>query len=210
MRIETISAAPGLAAFFPMVEGVVRLFYPFVEGAVHDLEQGKIIALFNNFSKRKAGDPSPLNELQTETAGFPDVFEPYMKTNWDGRRLKCVSMTIRGKDGKPAGLVCLNFDISVFDGFDQVMHQLRNVSPASGNPVELFDDSWEDKVQDFIRNYLNEHGLVREKMGSAEKQSLVRLLYEKGYLNYKYAAKVVAGLLGVSRATVYNYLKQDI
>ena len=42
------------------IQAIVELFHPFVEVAVHDLETGKIVALYNNLSGRKVGDTSPL------------------------------------------------------------------------------------------------------------------------------------------------------
>jgi predicted transcriptional regulator YheO len=209
MKIETIETHPELEAFYPVIEGVVKLFYPHVEGVVHDLRQGTVVALFNNFSKRKPGDRSPLKELGIRAEDFPDVFEPYMKINWDGKRLKCTSVTIRNSDGVPAGLICLNFDISAFDEIGQVLHVLQAVSRRSGNPADLSEDAWENKVRQFTQDYLNEQGLSQKQMTAGDKQTLVRLLYRKGYFNYKYAAKFISRFIGVSRATIYNYLKQD-
>jgi predicted transcriptional regulator YheO len=209
MKIETRGSNPSLERHYPFVEGVVRLFFPYVEGAVHDLRKGTIIALFNNFSKRQVGDRSPLKELGMKVREFPDVFEPYFKVNWDGKRLKCTSITVRDAVGTPIGLICLNFDISSFDRIGRVLHDLQTVSGVSGNPVDLFDDAWEGKVDDFVRGHLKERGLESKDMSSTEKQELVKALYRKGYFNYKYAVRLVSRMLGVSRATIYNYLKQD-
>ena len=58
--------------YFPIVQAVVELFHPYVEGAVHDLQTGKMVAIFNNFSKRKVGDKTPLKELKINTDKFRD------------------------------------------------------------------------------------------------------------------------------------------
>ncbi|MBN1781524.1 helix-turn-helix domain-containing protein [bacterium] len=189
------------------MQGIVTLFHPFVEGAIHDLESGEIVALYNNFSKRSVGDKSPLHELKVNTDQFPDVFEPYIKINWDGKKLKCISVTVRDGDGKPAGLICLNFDISMFGDFSRQLLEFLSVRTGAENPVDLFGDAWEDKLQAFIRDFLTENNLSESRMTSQDKQQLVRALYESGYFNYKYAVQVIARQLRISRATVYNYLK---
>src|ERR1700722_338034 len=97
----------------PMIEAMVELFHPFVEAAVHDLVEGKLVALYHNISQRKVGDPSPIKEFKLDVDDFPDRFAPYYKTNWDGRALKCTSITIRNHKGKPVGLICFNVDTSV-------------------------------------------------------------------------------------------------
>jgi len=207
MKVETIETNARLTHYFSTVRGVVELFYPFVEGAVHDLKSGQIIALFNNFSKRSVGDKSPLQELKVKVDQFPDVFDPYYKINWDGKKLKCTSITIRDSDNVPIGLICLNLDVSAFGEMNHVLQKFLSVGEQSGNPVDIYSEDWDEKIQRFIENYLKEKGLVLSTMSSQNKKGLVQCLYTKGYLNYKYAAKYIARCLHVSRATIYNYLK---
>ncbi len=40
----------------PLIKAIVELFHPFVEAAVHDLEKGKLVAIYHNMSQRKVGD----------------------------------------------------------------------------------------------------------------------------------------------------------
>ncbi|MBN2104255.1 PAS domain-containing protein [bacterium] len=207
MKIETIKKNAQLTPYFSTIRGVVELFYPFVEGAVHDLKSGQIVALFNNFSKRSVGDKSPLHELKVRVDQFPDVFQPYYKINWDGKKLKCTSITIRDSKNIPIGLICFNFDVSAFGEMSHVLQNFLSVGMKSSNPVDLYSDNWEEKTRTFIKHYLYEKGLILSKLSSQNKKDLVQCLYVKGYMNYKYAARYIARYLNVSRATIYNYLK---
>jgi len=207
MKTEIIQTESGLSDYFPFVRGVVELFYPFVEGAVHDLRSGQIVALFNNFSKRSVGDKTPLHELRVKTDEFPDVFKPYNKINWDGKKLKCTSITIRDSEKKPVGLICINFDVSAFAEINHLVENFLSVTVESGNPVDLYSDDWEEQIQGVIREYLKKNQLLLSKMSYHDKKMLVNHLYQKGYFNYKYAAKYIAEFLRISRATIYNYLK---
>jgi D-arginine utilization repressor len=200
---------PKAQALLPMVEGIVKLFYPFAEGAVHDLRQGKVVAIYNNISRRKVGDPSPITELGVEVKDFPDVFDPYYKTNWDGKRLKCVSVTIRDDAGQPVGLVCINFDTSVFNGLNVQLEKLLGLTDKQGlNPVDQFGEDWQRRVTDFIDAYAKAHNIAVAAMTTDQKADLVAQMYDHSLFNYRDAAAYVAKELDVSRTTVYNYLRK--
>jgi predicted transcriptional regulator YheO len=204
-----ISTHPNTVALMPLVEGITKLFYPFAEGAIHDLQQGKIVALYNNISRRKVGDPSAVTELGVDIKDFPDVFDPYYKTNWDGKRLKCTSVTIRDDSGYPIGLICINLDIGMFEGLNLQLEKLLALPSQNGmNPVEQFSENWQQQVSDFIDAYARKHNVAMGAMSTEQKASLVCEMYDHALFNYRDAAAYVAKQLHVSRTTVYNYLKK--
>lgn len=192
----------------PLIQAIVELFHPFVEAAVHDLEQGKLVAIYHNISQRKVGDPSPLKELKVDTKDFPAYFTPYYKQNWDGRPLKCTSITMRNKTGDPVGLICLNIDTSFFqDGYNLLENFLKTKSEAE-NPIEIFGSQCEEQAISVIQQYLDEKHLSLNHLNRDQKKDLVQQLYRKGIFNFKNAAPFIAKKLNTSRASVYNYIKQ--
>jgi predicted transcriptional regulator YheO len=200
---------PNAAVLMPLVEGIVKLFYPYAEGAIHDLQQGKVVALYNNISRRKVGDPSAVTELGIEVKDFPDVFDPYYKTNWDGKRLKCTSVTIRDDAGKPVGLVCINFDLSAFEGMNLQLEKLLGLTNKSGlNPVEQFSGNWQQQVSNFIDAYAQKHNVAVDAMSTSQKAMLVCEMYDHALFNYRDSAAYIAQQLRVSRTSIYNYLKK--
>ena len=198
-----------LRKYLPVIEGVTKLFYPYIEGALHDLRNGRIVALYNNISKRKVGDPSAINKfIEKHINEFPDIFEPYYKTNWDGKKLKCVSITIRDEKGIPIGLICLNFDASVFQNINLQLDKLVTLANSqSQNPIEQFTEDWQQRVNDCITNYLKENHTTLKILSKEQKQEVVNRLYNHGLFNYRKAVDYIGEQLSVSRATVYNYLK---
>lgn len=203
------SIHPNIVTYFPFLEGVVNLFYPYAEGAVHDLNQGRIVALYNNISKRKVGDPSAVTELGVEVKDFPDVFDPYYKTNWDGKQLKCVSMTIRDESNVPIGLLCINIDTSAFQVMNTQLEKFLSLTNKDGlNPVERFGTNWQQQVLDFIEAFARKHDVAVRAMAKEQKAQLVGEMYDHALFNYRDAATYVAQQLGVSRTTVYNYLRE--
>lgn len=196
-----------LQQYLPLIEGVVGLFSPFVEAAIHDLRTGRVVGIYNNISRRKVGDVSPLQELNLPVERFPDVFEPYYKTNWDGRKLKCTSITVRNEKREPIALICFNFDTTVFRDLQLNLAPLLEVKKEAENPIELFKDDWQEKINGFVKQWVNGEYAEIRSLPAEEKRKIVQRLYEHGLFNYKNAVVYVAGLLHISRASVYNYLK---
>ncbi|WP_068471460.1 helix-turn-helix transcriptional regulator [Candidatus Protochlamydia phocaeensis] len=196
-----------LRIYQPLIEALVKLFHPFVEVAVHDLKAGKIVALYHNISQRKVGDPTPLQELRIETSQFPAYFEPYYKRNWDGRPLKCTSITIRDQQQEAIGLICFNVDTRFFQEARQLLNVFLNVKDEGENPIELFGGDSQEQIQQFIQHYLHEHHLALSHLNRQQKKEMVLYLYAKGIFNYKNAIPSVAQYLKLSRASIYNYLK---
>lgn len=192
----------------PLIRAVVELFHPFVEVAVHDLQKGKVVAIYHNISQRKMGEPSPLKELQVEIKDFPDFFSPYYKQNWDGRSLKCTSITMRNKKGVPIGLICINADVSVFQDGCRLLQAFLKIKENAENPIEIFGSECEEQAENVIQQYLDEKHFSLNHLSRDQKKELVQRLYSKGVFNFKNAAPFVSKKLNTSRASVYNYIKQ--
>ncbi len=194
----------------PFIQAIVELFHPFAEAAVHDLEKGKIVAIYHNISQRKIGDPSPLKELQVNIQDFPDFFSPYYKENWDGRPLKCTSVTMRNQAGKPIGLICINVDVSFFRDGAQLLDAFLKTKVEASNPVEIFSAGGEEQVLKVLKQCLEEKNLSLVHLNRDQKKELVWQLYQKGVFNFKNAIPLVAKKLKTSRGSIYNYIKQEI
>jgi D-arginine utilization repressor len=197
-----------LKVYQPFIEAIVELFHPFVEAAIHDLKSGKIVALYNNLSRRKVGQNSPLKELEVPANQLPDYFAPYYKTNWDGRPLKCTSITVRDAKGEAIGLICFNFDTTFFQGIQSQLASFLAVVKEAKHPLELTGD-WQKCLEELIQEYEREHHVAVSHLTRSQKRDLVRFLYENGIFNYKNAPNLIAKSLHISRASVYNYLQKE-
>jgi predicted transcriptional regulator YheO len=192
-----------LELYFPVAQAIHILLHPHGEVVVHNLKTGKIAAIYNNFSKRKVGDESLIEELADYTK-LPDVFPPYTKTNWDGRQLKSATATLRDKKGTPIGLLCINLDVSRWEDFRLLLTQwLSN----QNQPEVLFKDDWREKINLYVSDYLKKEGTVLKALSKEKKQELIKALHREGAFRAKNAATYVADVLDLSRATIYNYLR---
>lgn len=149
-----------------------------------------------------------MKELKVDIKGFPDYFSPYYKQNWDGRPLKCTSITMRNRKGHPVGLICLNIDVSVLQDGYKLLESFLKTKANAGNPIEIYGNGSDEQAMRVIQEYLDEKRLSLNHLNRGQRRELVQLLYRKGIFNFKNAAPFIAQTLNISRASVYNYIKQ--
>jgi len=188
----------------PTAEAIQRLLYPYAEVVVHDIAKNKIAAIYHPFSGRKIGDPSLL--LDEEMATLGDNIGPYEKMNWDGRKLKSVSSIIRDENNRAVGILCINLDISQLAHLEYLLTNFIGNDRLIPQPEELFKDDWQERINNGIHSYLNEQNLVLESLNRQQKKQLVEHLFKVGAFSGKNSATYIARIIGVSRATIYNYL----
>ncbi len=199
-----------LERIVPVAEAFARLLHPFAEVVVHDLEKDKIELIINPFSRREAGDASFLEKWESAVDPGENVIGPYEKINFDGRRLKSISLVIRDGTGKATGFLCVNMDISVFENYRDTLQIFLSNSDGSASlkREDFFRDDLHEQINLFVREYCRERNTRLEVLGREDKRELILELYEKGAFNGKNASVYIARILNVSRATVYNYLKE--
>lgn len=186
-----------------VAEAISLLLSPHAEVIIHDLESGQIAYIVNNLSKRKIGDESLIEPFDHSQ----EIFPPYLKTNWDGKTFKSVSALIKDGAGKGVGLLCINLDISKWEEMRSFIDHLimTNVEKVD----LLFKNDWREKINSYVSNYLQKKGLHLASLSRVEKQKLLLELRQEGAFETKNAATYVADVLQISRATVYNYLKES-
>lgn len=194
-----------LQEYDSIAQAITLLLNPYAEVVIHDLKTGKIEAIYNNFSKRNVGDESLIEEL-ADYDKLPDVFPVYTKTNWDGKKMKSTTATLRDKNNNPVGLLCINLDVSKWEEF---RHFLSQWSSAQNDrrPEVLFKDDWREKINFYVSDYLKKECTTLKMLSKEKKRDLIKALYQEGAFKAKNAAIYVADILGLSRATIYNYLR---
>lgn len=190
--------------YLPTAEAIQRLLHPYAEVVIHDIKRNKIAAIFHPFSKRRVGDPSLLTP--EEMGGLADCIGPYEKLNWDGNKLKSISSVIRDEADQAIGLLCINLDISKLINISQEMIAFIQGGHLIAQPKPLFKDDWQEKINQYIHTYLKQQHLNLASLNRDEKKALIEHLNKMGAFAGKNAAAYVAQIIGISRATVYNYL----
>jgi predicted transcriptional regulator YheO len=197
--------APELAAYAPVCDAIALLFQPYAEVVLHDLSTETVVYLSNPFSKRELGEPSLLHEIDFKPSDV--IIGPYEKVNWDGRRIKSVSAVLRA-GVKAVGILCINVDVSHFHAVMQTLSALVAVPQSAEKPVSLFKEDWHERINEYIQSWTRERGLSIAEMTRLQKQQLVADLAGDGAFGGRNAAAYISRILGLGRATVYNYLRK--
>ena len=209
MRKTTVSPVKDLLLerYAPIADGIAALFYPCAEVVIHDLRDQTIAYLVNNLSRLEVGGPSVLDEVHYAARGR--TIGPYEKLNWDGRRMRCVSNILFDDDGKPAGMLCVNFNIAVFEDVRSTLDLFIKGGTLSEAPAEdLFRDDWQDRINTFLHTWLRERQIGVNALTREHKREIVEALHAQGAFRGRSSANYVAAVLTMGRATVYKILKQ--
>ncbi|MFF9490094.1 transcriptional regulator [Streptomyces sp. NPDC014676] len=188
-----------------------RMFPGLCEVVLHDLRDPRhaIRVIENNLSGREVGDSvTELGLARIEDPGYPSVIQNYPNQFPDGRPAKSTSIGIKNASGEYIAALCLNLDVSVLS---PVTLALSNLVATDTEHREQALESLRDRSARELRRTVEElaaeRGATPRSLGREDKKALVRQLRQDGYFDSRDAAQAIADLLGVSRATVYNYAK---
>ncbi len=189
----------------PMADGIAALLFPFAEVVVHDLASQTVVHLANNLSRRQLGDASALEDLAIDAQD--SVIGPYEKQNWDGGRMRSVSVVIRDDVGVPLGVVCINLSIAVFEQARAALDLFVTGVRVMPQPDLLFRDDWQERINTFLHGWLRDHQLSLPSLTREQKRALVIALDKDGAFRGRSAANYIAKVLSMGRATVFKHLK---
>lgn len=193
-----------------LAEGIVAVVGPHCEVVVHDLRdpEHSVVKVAGNVTGRRVGAPVPdlsfiSGELDHST---PDQLNYHARIG--SHHLQSSTIWIPDDDGTPIGAVCINVDYQDLIHASQLLDKLatstRNVSDLT--VTDTFAKDVDDLIELSISEFLGQEGIRSiETLGVKEKMYLIQVLEERGLFQIRGAVKRVAGLLDVSRATIYNY-----
>ncbi|WP_431676833.1 helix-turn-helix transcriptional regulator [Kitasatospora sp. KL5] len=202
--METEPTDPRVRLWGPVCQAVALLLGPYAEVVLHDARRDRVLAIWNPHAGRAPGDPSLLGELDRLEPAAHDVYGPYEKLLADGRRLSSVSAVLRGEDGTPSAVLCVNLDRTPLDQAAAVLS--RFAAPTAERPEPLFEQDWTERVQEIVGAFVRDRGRPVERLNRAERLAVLAELDRAGVFAVRRAVPVVATALKASRSTVYALL----
>ncbi|MFF5858864.1 transcriptional regulator [Streptomyces sp. NPDC012751] len=188
-----------------------RMFPGLCEVVLHDLRDPEhaIRAIENNLSGRQVGDPATeLGLARIADPAYPGVIQNYPNRFPDGRPAKSTSIGIKNAAGEYIAALCLNLDVSVLSPVTLALSNLvATDSEHRDRPLETLRDRNARELRAAVESRAAERAATPRSLSREDKKTLVRQLQRDGYFDSRDAAQTIADLLGVSRATVYNYAK---
>ncbi|MFF9160847.1 transcriptional regulator [Streptomyces longwoodensis] len=188
-----------------------RMFPGLCEVVLHDLRdpQHAIRVIENNLSGREVGDSATeLGLARIADPDYPGVLQNYPNRFPDGRPVKSTSIGIKNAAGRYVAALCLNLDVSVLSPVTLALSQLvATDTDHLAQPPETLRDRNARELRRAVEALSAERAATPRSLSRADKRALVRRLHHDGWFDQRDAAQTIADLLGVSRATVYNYTK---
>ncbi len=172
------------------------------------------IAVENGFiNNLKIGDPAAGfvrdTMLEEGKRGGKDTIGVYYTRTVHDHAIKCVISVIRNERNDPIGCLCIGIDVAV-----PLNEFLQSFTPDADNDLanSLSDpSSLIGNIDQMVEHAISQAvAVVNERKGLSatdRNRSIVQILHDNGIFSVRGAVGVVATALGVTRYTIYNYLK---
>lgn len=182
---------------------------------LHSLEnlQHSVIANVNgHYSGRANGAPitdfalSMLARLEHDKNHSSFCYMNHSKT---GVPLRSSTIPIMGENQRIIGLICINFytNISISQLISKFQIPESSAQPEPGEIRENFAGNTDELIENVLgetkQRILNDSSISSQN----KNKRIVEELYAKGIFNIKDAVIKVAGLLGISKNTVYMHIR---
>ncbi|MCF9046092.1 helix-turn-helix transcriptional regulator [Acinetobacter nectaris] len=191
-----------------IADGLSQTLQPFCEVVVHHLkgEQQGIHRIYNNLSDRKEGDDiTALGQARIEDKNYPKIIANYANRLPNGKPLKSTSIGIKNKEGEYIAALCLNLDIAAFSTVQNMLAQFTAIHDLQ--PKENLQPLSQEELIHYIDQFSAKKGIPVRGLNSQERKQLMHELKNEGFLEIRRSIDLIAKYLGVSRPTIYSYLK---
>jgi len=196
-----------------MALATVKNFGNNCEVAIHDFSdfQKSLVFIAGNVTKRSTGAPITdlvLKNLKDQGDEIEDMYN-YKTSTDNGLVIKSSTTYIRNSEGHVIGAYCVNYNITDFMNTISVMDNFIGVQESSDmDHRETFARSAGDTIEAILENSITQMGRQPVSMNLEEKIKLVALMDNDGAFMLKGAVEHMAKVLGVTKYTIYNYLKK--
>jgi predicted transcriptional regulator YheO len=210
-----------LAQVEQIADGIIQTFgEAFCEVLIHDFRQPEhsIVWIRGQLTRRHLG--GAMSEVGLEMMAQGD--EAQAKINYviqtdDGRFLKASMLPLRNADGHVFGALCIKVDITHLLTLEQHLRSLLATDTSSSNagvgmPTSIkhvhYSDSIGDVAQSMIDEAMQQLGMALPPRDTRGRFLLIQALKQRGFFGIRRSIAVLAELLQVSRASIYNHLKE--
>ncbi len=199
-----------------LARGIVGVFGQRCEVVIHDFRDvtQSVVHIEGDVTHRDVGAPITdlvfklVSEFGDDT---PDRIA-YKNTTDDGRVLKSSTIFVRDDDGRIKGCICINFDVTDFTFLARAFAEFSFIdagaSGENGAPPERYAQSFTETMESVIDKAVASTGKLPAMMSRDEKKQLIQKLEKGGVFEIRGAVNYMAKVLGLSKYTIYNYLKE--
>jgi len=207
---RAIEGAQALRMAGQLASALHELLGPMCEVVVHDFAdlEHSIVHIAGDVTQRAIGGAATDLILEcVQTGATQKDLHGYGTSLPGGRIMKSSTIFLRDERDRAIGALCVNLDVTDFVAFRNRLNSFVHTHDSERTAETLSDNLFET-VHAAVEETLYESGRSLHAMNRDEIIALVATLEQKGLFQVKRAVPIVADMLGLSRATVYNYLRR--
>ena len=181
------------------------------EVVLHDFSDlsASLIHIAGNITGREVGAPITDLAYKAYKDQGDDVEDlSGYRTIAHGRILKSSTIFLRDSSGKVVGCLCINLDVTDFLNAKTALEEFTYFPEGVGQPQERFASSFKETLESILEEIVRDMGKQPATMDKDERLEFIHRLNRHDVFAFKGAVNQVAQLLGVTRYTVYNDLKE--
>ena len=210
-----------------VVDAIGDIFGSHCEVVLHDLRhpESSVVAIANgHVTGRTTGGPliaSPIHDLGMKPIlesgnTSSEIVSNYISRARDGRALKSTTVVFRDSKGRAKATLCINLDLTEFSGASKLLGaicgdfqepELRDCGLVPKRDHSLPEDM-ASIIKSVIDDAISPIPVPVHAAGKAQKMNALKIMHKRGLFLIKGGAEYAAQALGVSRFTIYNYLKE--
>lgn len=207
---RALSADDCLAVLSGLLEPMAKAMGGRVEVVLHDFRQPErsIVGIAGDVTGRRPGGSVTQIGLAIIRAG-DDAEESYhyMTQAPNGRVLKSSTVPLRDLDGHVFGALCVNVDITEMWMLSRSVQEMIGDDAETPKSVAFVDDI-DRVIGEVLREETAMLGRPVSGLSKAERLQLLKALETRGVFSLQRSVPQVATYLGLSRATLYNDLRE--
>ena len=192
-----------------LAEGLAQTFGSSCETVIHDMDnREKSILSINNghVTGRSVGDPFNILGKPKEISEFmknkTDLINCLGKTE-DGRVIKSSTFQFIGDDFHFS--LGINYDLTLLTLAEKA---IRDISTVSVDLEEKLNESESSSLDQIFQDCLERMGKPLLMFNREDRKRMIGYLHEKKAFSIQKSIPRVSEKLGISRHTVYNYLRE--
>ncbi|OLQ84409.1 hypothetical protein BIY21_20095 [Vibrio ponticus] len=194
-----------------VVDGIARMYGEHTEVVLHslDAESPAIIKIANGHVTER-GEGAPITNLALmKLKEGKDVSDSYLTKTQCGKTLHSITTIVRNPKNKPIGLLCINVDMDApIQSFLKTLLPPRTDNELEITSPETFARNIDETIESTIDSVQTEVWQNEAIAPSKRNREVVTRLHGLGVFKIKDAVLMVANQLGISRDTIYLYLRE--
>lgn len=202
-----------LLSYIPVLDGLAEYLgsgYEIVLHSLEDFDHSAIKVIHGEHTGRTEGAPITdlaLDMLERIQRQRHTNHICYFTTNGKGDPLKSTTIIIRGVEGEPIGLLCINFYLNT-----PLSDCISLLSANNDQRSEHFEqnpikESLEDRVNRLVAHARTLVENDPHVLPSLRNREIIAILNDEGIFQIKESVALVAQALSISKGTVYLHLR---